>query len=186
MIRPIVRIGHEALRTRAREVGDREFDSSFLRDLIADMEETLRAAGGVGLAAPQVGTPLRVILVEGRAFGAGSPVGAGEGPDGETPEPPPIVAYINPRIVDRGGETVAGWEGCLSFPETMVRVARPRRVRIEAVEWSPHEHERRETTFEVSDFAARVFCHEIDHLDGILTIDHAESPEAILPAPSGK
>ena len=93
------------------------------------------------------------------------------------PSPPAPEVLINPRIVSASEEQVAGWEGCLSYPELQVLVARARSLRVEYV--SRHGEPK---ALDLDDFPARVVQHEYDHLDGILTIDRAASPRDIVKA----
>ena len=166
MIRPIVQLGAPILKAPARPLERPELAEEWAHSLIRDMFATLEDAGGVGLAAPQVGVSVRLIL-------------AGSSPTPRAPDRPlvPTSALINPRVVWASAETEPAWEGCLSFLEYRVRVVRPRAVRVEYL--TP---EGREVLVEASGFYARVLQHEIDHLDGILTLDRAGSPEDIEPA----
>ncbi|RMH15346.1 MAG: peptide deformylase [Acidobacteria bacterium] len=135
------------LRQQCRPVED--FDPA-LRALAEDMVETMHAAPGVGLAAPQVGVAIRLAVVD---------VSVGKEPDS-------LHVLINPRIVDRAGEQV-DVEACLSIPELSDKVKRPRRVRVEALDLDGKPYE-----LEAEALFARVLCHELDHLDGILFFDH--------------
>lgn len=118
-----------------------------LRRLAADMRETMRAAPGVGLAAPQVGVPRRLFTFD-----------AGE--DGEA------GAFANPEIVHRSEETQEGEEGCLSVPGVYFPVVRAMRVRVRAQDLDGAWVE-----VEAEGLLARIFQHEIDHLDGVLFVD---------------
>ncbi|MFQ5693318.1 MAG: peptide deformylase [Nitrospinota bacterium] len=120
-----------------------------VRTLIEDMIETMRAAPGVGLAAPQVGVSRRVIVVD--------PSG------GEDPEA--VLGLINPRVVSSEGSAVAE-EGCLSLPEVQEDVERAERVAVEG-----RLADGREIRIEADGLLARILQHEIDHLDGVLIID---------------
>lgn len=135
------------LRVQCRAVTD--FDES-LRKLVADMIETMHAAPGIGLAAPQVGVDLRVAVVD---------LSVGE-------EPAQLHVFINPEIVHRQGQAT-DVEGCLSLPGITDKVERPTHVRIKALD-------REGNPFELTadDWLARAVCHELDHLDGILFVDH--------------
>lgn len=148
-LRPILRFPDPRLREKSRDVV--EFGDE-LRALVADMVETMFQANGAGLAAIQVGAPLRMFLIDGGVAG-----------DGETA--PPRV-FINPEIVELSEETQTGDEGCLSFPGIYVPVKRGMRARVRAldVEGKP---------FEMSGEAlfARALQHENDHLIGRLLID---------------
>lgn len=133
------------LRRRADAVT--AFDDA-LRDLVADLRILMRNHRGVGIAAPQAGESRRVFLA------------CGEDPDGEP------IAFVNPRLHDFGGEGVVSEEGCLSLPEILGNVARPQTVSITACDL-----EGREFTLRSEGFPARVWQHEMDHLDGVLILD---------------
>jgi peptide deformylase len=125
-----------------------------IRDLVRDMFETMYAASGVGLAAPQIGVGKRVIVVD------VSPVEEGSVP----------LALVNPGIVERGGQ-VEGTEGCLSLPGVEGVVPRAERVKVRAL-----DPEGRPVKIEAEGILARALQHEIDHLDGILFIDRISAP----------
>ena len=139
----IVKYGDETLRKVCRPV---EKITPRTLTLLDDMIETMRAANGCGLAAPQVGVLRRIAVVE---------VDEGE-----------VIELINPKIVAYAGEQRED-EGCLSIPEQWGRTIRPQHVTVRATD-------RYGNLFEVSGsgLLARAFCHEIDHLDGKLFIDH--------------
>ena len=153
MIRPILRMGDPRLLQRAQEVS--AFGTVELRQLIDDMFDTLRAADGAGLAAPQIGVPLRVVI-----FGA-----ADGQPNPRYPDEPPVpqTILVNPVLQPLGDEIEEGWEGCLSVPGLRGVVARWRRLRYGGFDPDGRPIER-----EVAGFHARVVQHECDHLDGIL------------------
>jgi len=135
------------LRVKCREVT--VFDAA-LRKLAADMVETMHAAPGIGLAAPQVGVEKRLAVLD---------LSVGE-------DPKQIHVLVNPEIVHREGlETDV--EGCLSLPGLTDKVDRPTKVRVKAVDLDGQPFE-----LEAEDWLARALCHEIDHLDGILFVDH--------------
>lgn len=135
--------GDEVLRKTARPVT--EFNGK-LWNLLDDMADTMHKAQGVGLAAPQVGILRRVVVID-----------VGEG----------VIELINPEIVKQQGKQV-GQEGCLSFPGEFGTVARPYKVRVRA-------QDRHGEIFQMEgvELLARAFCHEVDHLDGKLFVDHA-------------
>lgn len=120
-----------------------------IRKILDDMLETMRSASGVGLAAPQVGISKRIIVVD-----------VGEGP----------YFLVNPEIVSTSGETEAKWEGCLSWPGYVGEVERPLSVCVKAIDRDGHD-----TWVEGEGFLARALCHEIDHLDGIMFVDKAQT-----------
>jgi len=145
-VRPIVLYPDPILRRPTREV--ETFDEELAR-LAQDLADTMYAAPGVGLAAPQVGVDLRIAVVD----------VAGGKPDSE------LHVLVNPRIVAEQGKQVDD-EGCLSIPGLTEKVMRPDRVRVEARTAAGEPFE-----IEVEGFLARAFCHEIDHLDGVLFVD---------------
>ena len=146
-ILPIKILGTPVLRERAAEAGD-VTDAD--RRLIADLIETMRDAPGVGLAAPQVGIGRRIFVWE---------IEDDHG------------AVVDPVIVDRSDSEELGEEGCLSIPGLLYEVPRSTRIVVEG-----KDENGRPFRDELTDFKARVFQHEIDHLDGILFIDRL-SPE---------
>ncbi len=141
------------------KIGDPKF-----QEFLGQMLETLEHNQGAGLAAPQVFVSARVFL-------------AAIIPPEIEDEPPGVVAFINPKITPLSEETTDAWEGCLSFPELLVRVPRPRAVRIDYIDIGGQP-----AALELEDFPARVVQHEFDHLEGILTIDRAESTLDIIKA----
>ena len=141
----ILKEGDETLRKHSREVD--AITPRILR-LLDDMRETLHEANGVGLAAPQVGVLRRVVLVEVE--------------EGKT------IELINPKIIAFSGEQKES-EGCLSIPGKMGIVCRPACVTVKALDRYGEEQ-----TYRGTELLARAFCHEIDHLDGILYPDKAE------------
>lgn len=142
----ILKIGHPTLARKAEPVS--AIDEGLVR-LARDMVETLHAAPGVGLAAPQVDVSRRLIVVD---------LSIGENPD-------ELIILANPEIIDQEGQVVCE-EGCLSVPDITEKVARPYRVWIRGLDLKG-----RETSVEGEDLLARALCHEIDHLDGKLFIE---------------
>ncbi|HEX2696014.1 MAG TPA: peptide deformylase [Acidobacteriota bacterium] len=142
----ILKIGHPMLARKADSVT--AIDEDLVR-LAGDMVETLHAAPGIGLAAPQVDISRRLIVVD---------LSVGENPDD-------LIILVNPEIVAQEGQVVCK-EGCLSVPDVTEKVARPYRVRVKGLDL-----EGRETSVEGEDILARALCHEIDHLDGKLFIE---------------
>ena len=139
----IVTRGDDILNTRCREVD--EITPRIIR-LLDDMRETLIAAGGAGLAAPQVGVLRRIAIIE---------------YEGETPEESQeLIELINPKIIAFSGHQYTE-EGCLSFPEEYLYTDRPMHV---TVRYTNRKGEECEIT--ASEFLAKALCHEIDHLDG--------------------
>jgi len=150
MIRDILRMGDPRLLERSREVA--QFGTRALAELLADMRDTMQAADGAGLAAPQIGVPLRVVI-----FGMES------SPRYPDADPVPYTELVNPELTPLTDEEEDGWEGCLSVPGFRGVVPRFTRLRYEGFDPSGRPIRR-----EVAGFHARVVQHECDHLDGIL------------------
>lgn len=146
-ILPIRLYPDPVLREPAQPVAEIDDD---LRKLVADMGETMRAAPGVGLAAPQVGVQRRVFVYV-----------AAEEDD--------IVALVNPSIVERSDEAVTEDEGCLSIPGLSYPVERSQRIVVEATAMNGEQ-----VRLEVEDMEARIMQHEIDHLDGVLFLERID------------
>lgn len=153
MIRPILRMGDPRLLEIARPV--KEFGTPQLQALIADMLETMIAAHGAGLAAPQIGVPLRIVI-----FGSDEDAANPRYPD--QPQVPRTV-LVNPELEPLSEELEEGWEGCLSVPG--LRGVVPRYARLRYTGFDP---DGRPIDRSVAGFHARVVQHECDHLDGIL------------------
>lgn len=157
-IRKVVTPPNPTLRRPAKKV--KSFDEPLQR-LIDDMIETMRAAPGVGLAAPQIDVGQRVIVVE---YAEGS-----EEADPETPpKPPKLYALVNPEIVRTSPETVVAQEACLSLPGYVGEVER-----FEGVTLRAQDRHGRPIRMKAKGWLARIFQHEIDHLNGVLYIDRA-------------
>ncbi len=150
----IVRAGNPVLREKARRV--RTIDSS-IHKLIEDMWETMYEAPGVGLAAPQIGVSLRVIVID-------------------VPDHDP-VALLNPEIIKRSGERPLD-EGCLSVPGFRGEVIRSVKVLAKGID--PRTGKEIRVKAE-DDLMAEALEHEIDHINGILYIDYLPSPDALIP-----
>lgn len=148
--RKIIKFGHPVLHRRAEPV--MTIDEQIVT-LAADMVETMYLAPGIGLAAPQVGVSQRVVTVD---------LSLGEKPD-------ELIILVNPEILKEEGETIEE-EGCLSVPEIRERVPRPARLKIRGFTL-----EGKEIEIEARDLLARVFSHELDHLEGKFFI-HRLSP----------
>src|SRR5580765_7427709 len=147
MIRPILKYGDQVLHEIARPVDAVTPD---VNGLVADLIDTMYAAPGIGLAAPQIGVPLRVFVVD---------ISLGRDPNG-------LIVMINPEFVAREGMQLEE-EGCLSVPGFNATVVRPERAIVKGLDRNGSEHER-----EGTGLLARAFQHEMDHLDGKLFIDH--------------
>lgn len=164
----IARMGNPVLRARAEEVADPTAPA--IRALVRDMVETMADAGGVGLAAPQVHVPLRLVIfhlpparlaAEDAADGDDAEDAAEESADDDPLGP--LHVLINPVITPLGEDMAPGWEGCLSVPHMRGVVPRHTHIRYRGLGLDGHAFER-----EAKGFQARVIQHECDHLDGIL------------------
>jgi peptide deformylase len=151
MIYPIVMYGDPVLRKRAKDLEK----GTDLKELVRDMFETMNAAHGIGLAAPQIGKGIRLFVV-----------------DGTTLEDEPDLkdfkkVFVNPVVVEEEGEPWGFEEGCLSIPNIREEVQRPERLRIKYFDenWNAHEEE-------FDDMKARIIQHEYDHIEGKLFIDY--------------
>jgi peptide deformylase len=145
-LRPIVKWGDPVLHTPSRPVAEIDGDIASLFD---DMVETMYAAPGIGLAAPQIGVPLRVIVID---LSVGDETGG-------------LIKLVNPVIVEKEGEQREE-EGCLSIPNVAGTPVRPARVTVKGL-----DPDGRERVYTATELLARAFCHEIDHIDGLLFVD---------------
>jgi peptide deformylase len=146
MIRPILKYGDRMLHEPAAVVEAITVD---VDRLIGDMIETMYAAPGIGLAAPQVGAALRIFVID---------LSLGRDPAG-------LIVMVNPEFVERDGMQLED-EGCLSVPGFNATVVRPARAIVKGLDRSGSAHQR-----EATDLLARAFQHEMDHLDGTLFVD---------------
>ena len=144
--RPIVRYGHPVLHAPSAAVTAIDDQT---RNLVADMVDTMYAAPGIGLAAPQIGVALRVIVID-------LSVGADQSQ---------LITLVNPEFVLREGEQ-RHEEGCLSVPGYGGSPVRPARVTVKGLDL-----EGKERVYTATELLARAFCHEIDHIDGFLFVD---------------
>jgi peptide deformylase len=146
-LRPITKWGTSVLHEPSRPVP--EIDDE-IRALVVDMVDTMYAAPGIGLAAPQIGVPLRVIVID---------LSVGE-------DKKQLIKLVNPEFVSKEGEQKVE-EGCLSIPGFAGSPTRPTKVVVRGID--PDTGKEREYTG--TDLLARAFCHEIDHIDGLLFVD---------------
>lgn len=149
-IRPVLKMGHPLLRQVAAPVS--ELGTSELTALVADLDDTMRALNGAGIAAPQIGVGLRVVIFELK-----------DNPRYPHIAPVPYTVLVNPVLTPIGEDREEGWEGCLSVPGLRGLVPRYRRLRYGGFAPDGTRIDR-----EVEGFHARVVQHEVDHLDGVL------------------
>jgi|SRR5579864_8099474 len=151
MMYPIVLYGQTVLETPAKPVT--EFDTPELHKLLDDMFESMYAAKGVGLAAPQIGISQRIVVID---------LSVAE-------DPKQKIVLINPQVISQEG-TQIGEEGCLSVPGFREHVRRPKKVTVRAQDVNGQPFE-----MTGEDLLARAFCHETDHLNGRLYITHVSA-----------
>jgi peptide deformylase len=164
MLYEIVQTGDPVLRRPARPLSAEEIATPFIQELIVSMRQTMHAAPGVGLAAPQVGENLQVVVMEDPAESMSAARSAEL-----ARETLPFTVLINPTVEPVGDETEEFFEGCLSVTGFMALVRRPRTVRVEALdETGAPVH------LELSGWPARIMQHEADHLAGALYVDRMD------------
>lgn len=158
----IIQLGDPVLRSKAQLVEN--VHDPYIQKLIDDLIATVGQANGVGIAAPQVAESYRLFIVASR-------------PNHRYPNAPEMepTAMLNPQILSHSTEVIKGWEGCLSIPG--IRGSVPRYQAIE-VEYTDRNGKLQKQ--ELTDFIARIFQHEHDHLDGIVFLDRLESTQDII------
>ncbi len=164
MLLKIVQAGEQVLRYRARELTREEILGHETQQLIASMQETMQAAPGVGLAAPQIGLPIRLAVIEDREEYHAQVVPARL--QERERRPVPFHVLINPRIVSADSSAVEFFEGCLSVEGFSAIVPRARAVKVEYLDEKAVNR-----VVEASGWYARILQHEIDHLEGTLYVD---------------
>jgi peptide deformylase len=162
----VARMGHPILRAKALPIPPDQIRTAPVQRLIDDMFETMREYSGIGLAAPQVHSGVRVFVAGLREGDVGQAVPD----DGEMP----FMALINPELTMVGEATDEGWEGCLSIPDIRGLVPRAPSVRVQAFDRAG-----KRIAFTASGLPARVIQHENDHLDGVLFFDRMRSLESL-------
>ena len=164
-IQTILKMGNPLLREMASEFSKEEILHEDTNELLFDMWETLDFAGGIGLAAPQIGVSKQLAVIK-------LSEDSDRYPDMETTEP---YVIFNPQITVLDKELQGFWEGCLSVPGLRGYVERPRKVKIDYL-----DENAKERTIEVEDFLATVFQHELDHLIGKLYVDRMEDVSTLM------
>lgn len=149
-IKSVIKLGNEKLATPSLPVTN--FSNGELKELINDMQDTMKEKGGIGIAAPQIACNLRVVMF-----------GFEKSERYPNEKPVPFTVLINPIIEVLSDEMVDGWEGCLSVPGLRGLVPRYKKIK-----YSGYDIEGKPISREASDFHARVVQHECDHIDGIL------------------
>lgn len=154
----ILQIGHPLLRQKAKKVEPTQINTPEIQDLIETLIRITNEANGVGIAAPQIGYSLRIVIIASH-------------PNVRYPQAPEMkpVAMINPQIISHSEEMVAGIEGCLSVKETRGNVNRYQQIEVKYDD--RHGHCQQEV---YNGFVARIIQHELDHLNGVLFVDRVE------------
>jgi len=161
MTRPILQAGEPVLRQKAKKIN--KFGPS-VEALAGEMLDAMHAADGLGLAAPQIGVPLRLIVIE---------VPAEQDEEGNEIQPGELHVYCNPEIIESSGEE-EDVEGCLSVPGYVGTVKRATCVTVKG-----QDAKGRRVRTKAEGLLARAFQHEVDHLNGVLFIDRVDSPEKL-------
>jgi peptide deformylase len=158
----ILQLGNPLLREIAQPIGC--IDDPYVQTLIARLLATVKQASGVGIAAPQVGNSCRLLVIASR-------------PNPRYPHAPEMepTAMINPEIVAKSHEQEKGWEGCLSVPGIRGLVPRHRAIEVEYL-----SRDGQKCRQELTDFVARIFQHEYDHLEGKVFLDRVESTQDLM------
>lgn len=160
----VLRMGHPILRKKARPLSPEEVVGQEMDALIDDLEETLHAYGGIGLAAPQIDRSVRLAIIE---------IIDSSSRYGEIPLMP-LTVYVNPEITVLSEETRGFWEGCLSIPGLRGYVERPQHIQVDYLDQSAKPQ-----TVELDGFLATVLQHELDHLDGTLYMDRLKDTKLL-------
>ena len=155
-VKNILRMGNPTLRKVSEPICVRDIESLSIKNLITDLADTLEASGGIGLAAPQIGELVRVVIVK---------IPEGSSRYGELAAVP-LTVFINPIITPVGPEQKSHWEGCLSVPGLRGLVSRPQNIQLQY-----YDTKAKETCLEIKGFLSTVLQHECDHLDGTLYLD---------------
>jgi peptide deformylase len=159
---PIIQLGNPILRQKSSMIDN--IQDQEIQKLIEDLMTTVAQANGVGIAAPQIAESHRLFIVASR-------------PNPRYPNAPEMepTAMINPKIIASSTEVVKGWEGCLSVPGIRGFVPRYQRIQVEYTDRNGNLQQQ-----ELTDFVARIFQHEYDHLEGILFVDRLESSHDMI------
>lgn len=163
MIRPICRMGNPILRKKAMEVPKTFLKTDEFSQLVADLRDSMKHYGGIGIAAPQIGVAQQVAIIELEGFNRyGEEVNL------------PFTVFINPRIEELSDETQGFWEGCLSVPGLRGYVERPKKIKVEYL-----DHRGDNQVLVAEGFLATVIQHELDHLHGVLYVDRVKDSKQL-------
>jgi len=164
-IHQIIKMGNPILREIARALTEEEILSDEIKNLISDMWDTMEHAGGIGLAAPQIGIPLQLTVIRVPKESERYP---------EAPESDEYVIF-NPKITYLTEDNQGFWEGCLSVPGLRGFVKRPKKIRVNYL-----DKKAKPQSIELEDFLATVFQHELDHLIGKLYVDRMDDISTLM------
>jgi peptide deformylase len=164
----VVQVGHPVLRQRSRPLSAAEIRSPEVARLIEDMRETMRDAPGVGLAAPQIGRSIQLLVVEDKPEFIERM--ADDEVEARGRAPVPFQVLINPRLELTDRAVVEFFEGCLSFADFMMVVPRALAVRVDAL-----DHHAQPISLSFRGWPARILQHEVDHLHGVVCVDRMRS-----------
>jgi peptide deformylase len=166
-VREVLKMGHPTLRVKAEPVSIDELKSAEFKQLIQDMFETMEEEDGIGIAAPQIGISKQVAIVGIPNENPMYPEAEANQDNEEEDEPEfEVLVVVNPKITVTNPEQSGFWEGCLSVPGLRGYVERPKAIKVEYTDL-----EGKPQVIDADGFAATVFQHELDHLDGVLYVD---------------
>lgn len=162
-VKKLLRMGHPVLRHVARPLQQEEFKSAEIAELLQDMSDTMKAEGGIGIAAPQIGVSLQLAIIE-----------IPEETRYEGSEPTTRLIIANPILTVLDQDLQGFWEGCLSVPGLRGFVERPKKIRVDYLDRNGLAQ-----SLEVEGFLATVFQHELDHLFGVLYVDRIKDTKLL-------
>ena len=161
-VREILKLGNPNLRQRAKDYSSELIGSDIFFQIVTDLRDSLHQSGGIGLAAPQIDIPFRILVIE---------ITNASTRYGEI-QPLPFEVFVNPVISVIDHKKQGFWEGCLSVPGMMGYVERPKKIKVDYLSVTGED---KSASFE--NFLATVFQHELDHLDGTLYVDRIADPK---------
>lgn len=164
-VHQIIKMGNPVLRQIAKELTKEEILSPEIKNLTADMWETMEHAGGIGLAAPQIAIPIQMTVIR-------VPKDSERYPEAEESDE---YVIFNPKITYLTDELQGFWEGCLSVPGLRGFVERPKKIRVDYL-----DAQAKKQSIELDDFLATVFQHELDHLIGKLYVDRMKDNSTLM------
>ncbi len=160
---PFTYFGNPILRKKAKKIPISEIKKTSFQKLIGQMLFTMRKAPGVGLAAPQIGRSIQLAVIEVKRTDIRSRV------------PLKLTVIINPEVISHSKTKISDWEGCLSFPTVRGLVPRHKLIKVKYLDELGEKQ-----ILDLKDFQARVFQHEIDHLNGLIFIDRVKDMKTLM------